>query len=473
MQGRTEEEIAFSPVVELSEAIASGTLKPVELIEVFLSRIAHYDPYLQSFIEHYADDARRAAEGATKLLAAGQRLGPLHGIPVAIKDIIDIDGRVTTGGSAHWRERISPDTATLVRRMVSAGMIILGKTHTVEFAMGGWGTNQHLGTPRNPWGAKEHRAPGGSSAGSGVSVAAGLAPLAIGTDTGGSVRLPAAWCGLAGLKTTVGRVSTYGVLPLSSTLDTPGPMARTVEDAAVLYDVLRGPDPLDPKTLQVPDSNTFEKLKRGVRGLRLAVMPASERDGVEVDVLHNFDASVDKLADLGAEVAQLNQLPMPLTEFADLTAKIIYTEGYHFVGALCERTDLALDEDVRPRILTGRTFSASEYFAARQMQATLRAQFLSALDGYDALLTPATATAAPMVRDIDQNATPAVFTRAVNFLEFCALVVMNGQTTGGLPTSLQIICRSFDEATALRIGWAYEQATDYQGLRPPLESDRN
>src|SRR5205823_9552069 len=218
-------------------------LSPVDVVEALLARIAAHNPKLHAFIDVYADDARLAAEGADKAIRSGHAVGPLHGVPIALKDLIDLEGRVTTGGSMVWRERRSPATATLARRLIAAGMIVLGKTHTVEFAMGGWGTNQHMGTPWNPWDLAAHRTPGGSSSGSGVAVAAGLAPVAIGTDTGGSVRLPAAWCGIVGLKVTAGRISTYGVLPLSSTLDTPGPLARSVEDAALIFRALHGPDP--------------------------------------------------------------------------------------------------------------------------------------------------------------------------------------------------------------------------------------
>src|ERR1700738_1843034 len=224
--------------------------------------------------------SRRRAEAAEKGIRAGHRIGPLHGIPIANKDLIEIEGRVTTGGSQVWRERRSAYTATLAQKLIAAGLIVIGKTHTVEFAMGGWGTNQHRGTPWNPWDPAVARTPGGSSSGSGVAVAAGFAPWAIGTDTGGSVRLPASWCGLSGLKTTIGRVSTYGILPLAPTLDTPGPMARSVEDAALLYSVMQGPDPLDPRTLSAPPQGVqigdpLAGLRRGVRGLRLARMPAA------------------------------------------------------------------------------------------------------------------------------------------------------------------------------------------------------
>src|SRR5207245_10150115 len=194
-------------------------------------------------------------------------------------------GGVTTGGSEGWAEAVAPVTATAAGRLIGAGMIVPGKTHTVEVAMGSWGTNTHMGTPRNPWDLAVHRTPGGSSSGSGVAVAAGLAPVAIGTDTGGSVRLPAAWCGIVGLKVTAGRISTYGVLPLSFTLDTPGPMARSVEDAALVFKALNGPDPRDPQTLAWTPSDPMPPPRRRVAGLRLAVLPDDERVGVDAEVL--------------------------------------------------------------------------------------------------------------------------------------------------------------------------------------------
>src|SRR5437762_6190904 len=204
---------SFLPAHRLAAEIAARRLSPVEIVEALLSRIEAHNPKLHAFIDVYADDARLAAEAADKAIRSGHMVGPLHGVPIALKDLIDLEGRITTGGSMVWAERVSPVTATLAERLIAAGMIVLGKTHTVEFAMGSWGTNTHLGTPRNPWDLSAHRTPGGSSSGSGVAVAAGLAPVAIGTDTGGSVRIPAAWNGIVGLKVTAGRISTYGVLP--------------------------------------------------------------------------------------------------------------------------------------------------------------------------------------------------------------------------------------------------------------------
>ena len=199
---------ALLPAHVMSAEIGAGRLSPVDIVDAALTRIAARDRKLHAFVEVYDKEARLAAEAAEKAIRSGHRIGPLHGIPIALKDLIEIEGRVTTGGSQVWRERRSAYTATLAKKLIAAGLIVIGKTHTVEFAMGGWGTNQHRGTPWNPWDLEVARTPGGSSSGSGVAVAAGFAPWAIGTDTGGSVRLPASWCGLSGLKTTIGRVST-------------------------------------------------------------------------------------------------------------------------------------------------------------------------------------------------------------------------------------------------------------------------
>jgi len=332
--------------------------------------------------------------------------------------------------------------------------------------MGGWGTNQHRGTPCNPWDPATARTPGGSSSGSGVAVAAGFAPWAVGTDTGGSVRLPASWCGLSGLKTTIGRVSTYGILPLSPTFDTPGPMARSVEDAALLYQVMQGPDALDPRTRGITLSDPLPMLRRGVRGLRLARLPEAEREGVDGEVLAAYDAALESLARLGAEIVIPN-LPCRFADYTTLTGRIIGAEGYFLLGDLIDDISLPIDEAVRPRIAAGRGISARDYLAALRDREEAKRQFAAAIADIDALLTPTTQTAAIPLDAVDQTSTPAHFTRFVNFLDLCALALPNGFTTTGLPISLQIVCRGYDEATALRIGWAYQQASDWHERRPP------
>ena len=442
---------AFQPVHELAGRKSS------DLVALYLSRIEKYGERLHAFVAVYAEDALRAAHAADEAIAAGYRLGPLHGVPIAVKDIVDIEGRVTTGGSKVWEKRISPGTATLVQRLITAGMIVIGKTHSVEFAMGSFGTNQHMGTPRNPWDPDALRAPGGSSSGTGVAVAAALAPCGIGTDTGGSVRIPAAWCGIVGLKTTIGRVSVQGVLPLAHTLDTPGPMCRDVEDAALLFNALKEPYPDDP----------LAQLRRGVAGLVLARLPAEDREAASAEVLAAYDESLRVLEKLGARLVDV-ALPRRFVDMGSMTGRLIGAEGYSYVGALVDDPAAPVDDDVRPRIQLGRDMSARDYLHLLREREALKREWHAALAGVDALLTPGTAVAAPRVQDIDQKGSAATYTRAINLVDGCALALPNGFTAAGLPTSLQIACRGYDEAMALRIGWAFEQATPWHRRTPAL-----
>jgi aspartyl-tRNA(Asn)/glutamyl-tRNA(Gln) amidotransferase subunit A len=457
---------AFRPVHTLATEISARRLSPVDLVDECIARIERLEPRLHAFVSVNAANARLAAEAADKAPRAGHAIGPLHGIPIAIKDLVEIEGEVTAGGTAAWRNRIAPHTATLVRKLMAAGMINLGKTHTVEFAYGGWGTNRHLGTPWNPWDATTHRAPGGSSSGSGVAVAARMAPWAIGTDTGGSVRIPAAWNGITGLKTTIGRISTVGVLPLSPTLDTPGPMTRDIEDAALLLTVLQGKDRRDRHTLGVHDVDPMLELRRGIKGLRLARLPAGERGEIDAEVLAAYDHSVDALANFGADIVDI-ALPERFADLGKINGRIMSAEAYAALAELVDDNAQPLDPDVRPRVRAGATISSRDYLIALAERERMKASFNNAIDGIDALLTPTTVTPAPPVTAIDQSATPAVFTRWVNFLDLCAAAVPNGFIASGLPTSLQIVCRGYAEPLVLRIGYAYQVAHDWH-LRVPL-----
>lgn len=458
-------ELHTLPAATLAREIAARRVSPVDAVEAMLSRIEGLEPKLQAFTEVFAADARLAAEGADKAIRSGHAVGPLHGVPVVVKDLIDLEGRITMGGSAAHRTRRATRTATVARKLIAQGMIVLGKTHTVEFAYGGWGTNQHLGAPWNPWDRDVQRVPGGSSSGTGVAVAARLAPWGIGTDTGGSVRLPASFCGLTGLKVTVGRVSTHGIVPLSATLDTPGPLARTVEDVALLYEAISGPDPLDPMTKGVVPSEPWTTINRGVRGLRLARMPEAERDGVAPDMLAAYDAALDLLAGEGAEIVDIT-LPF---RFADIVAmsEITNAEAYFENGVLAEDPHSPLGDAVRARILAGATLSAQSYLQTQRRRGVMKAQFAAAMEGIDALLTPTTECAAIPLAEVDEAYAPSRFTRFGNLLDLCALALPSGFTAGGLPLSLQIACRGYDEAMALRIGQAYQRATEWH-LRQPL-----
>lgn len=454
------------PASVLAQAIAAKKLSPVEVVDALLERIAKLEPKLHAYVEVYGASARLAAEAAHKSILAGHAVGPMHGVPIALKDFIELEGQITTGGSANWRERRSVETATIASRMIGAGMIMLGKTHTVEFGYGPWGMNQHMGTPLNPWDMETARTPGGSSSGSAVAVVARMAPWAIGTDTGGSVRHPSSFCGLTGLKVTLGRISTHGILPLSSTLDTPGPMARTVEDAALLYNLLQGPDPKDPNTRGILPVDPMPTLKRGVRGLRLGRIPSAEREGVAADVLEAYDSSLEVLAGLGAEIVDI-VLPFRFIDCRDLFT-VVKAEAHFNLGYLAEDPTTQLDDAVRQSLLNSAGISAQDYLVALKQHADLKQKMYRALDGVDALLTPTTDTAAIRLTDVVQGMFPSRFTRVVNLLEMCALALPNGATPTGLPLSLQIICRGYDEAMALRVGQAYQQATDWHLRAPPL-----
>ena len=458
---------AFKTVQQLSADIAAGRLSPVDLVEDCLSRTERLEPKVQAYATVQAKEARLAAEAADKAIRSGHRIGPLHGIPIAVKDLVEVEGKVAMGGTAAWKDRVAPHTATLYRKLVAAGMIVLGKTHTVEFAYGGWGTNQKLGTPWNPWDAATHRTPGGSSSGTGVAVGARLAPWGIGTDTGGSVRIPASWNGITGLKTTIGRISVHGVLPLSPTLDTPGPITRSVADAATLFCLLQGADPLDARTIGHTDCDPWPTLRRGVKGLRLGRFPAAERAAVDAEVLAAYDRSVDLLASMGAEIVDL-VLPMSFADLGAVNGRIMSAEAYAALADLVDDPASPLDEDVRPRVRAGASISSRDYLTALVQREQLKRVYLEATKELDAVLTPTTLTPAIPIASIDQNTTPGMATRWVNFLDLCALAVPNGFSAGGLPLSLQIVCSGYNEAMALRIGWAYQNATDWHERVPPM-----
>lgn len=265
---------------DLADAFSTRALSPVEVVASFLRRISTLDPLLHAYAQVWSEAALEQARASERRLLQGAPRGMLEGIPLALKDLLHVQGRRTGAGSALFADRPCMDhSATVVTRLQDAGAILLGKTHLVELAYGGWGTNQGMGTPRNPWDTAVHRSPGGSSSGSAVAVASGLAAGAIGTDTGGSVRIPSAFCGLTGLKTTAGRVSRYGVDLLSETLDTVGPMTRTAEDAARLLQAMHGPDPRDPTTLGIAQEDFLQSLDASVAGVRFALLHQTLGEG--------------------------------------------------------------------------------------------------------------------------------------------------------------------------------------------------
>lgn len=445
----------FATAMELADAYRQGTAKPTAVVEAALDRIAAHEDKLGAFQTVYAKDARKAAQSAELAIASGHRIGPFHGVPFVLKDIVDFEGRITTGGSMALKDRVSPATAIIGQRLLSAGGVLIGKTKTVEFAMGGWGTNQRMGTPWNPWDLETPRTPGGSSSGSGVAVAAGYVPCAVGTDTGGSVRLPAAWCGITGLKVTEGRLPTDGILPLSHTLDTPGPMVRSVADAVLMFSVMDGMAPTEMERQLRDGSGLFAALRHPIAGLRLGVMDEEERGYVEADLLQLYDAAVDRLRGLGAEIVPFTS-PMSFDSMKDTVGVIIAAEAHTHHGLLIDDPDTPLDEDVRPRIAPGKNILARDYVAMMLKRKQDQLSFLASMRGLDALLTPTTQWAAIPNASVDQTGTPAHFTRPANYLAMCALSLPMGLTPDGLPGSLQIMARGGDEYSAVRIGAAFE-----------------
>jgi aspartyl-tRNA(Asn)/glutamyl-tRNA(Gln) amidotransferase subunit A len=324
-----------------------------------------------------------------------------------------------------------------------------------------------MGTPWNPWDLATQRVPGGSSSGSGVAVAAALAPAAIGSDTGGSVRIPASLCGVVGLKTTVGRVSNYGTLPLSKTLDTIGPLTRDVEDAALLFAAMHGPDQHDAQTLPHAQVDALKELKAGIAGMRLAVLPNAELGELDPEVAGAFARALDVLRGLGARIDTL-ALPLSYKRLAEIVGKIIAAEGYALHRDWIDRDDLPFDRDVRDRIRWAKGLSAADYNQVMAERNNMRREVDAMLSKYAALLMPTTPLPAVPLSEVDQGKAPmSLLTRPINLLDLCALALPCGFTANGLPVSLQIAGRGYDEARVLRIGWAYEQATEWHKRRPP------
>jgi len=466
-------DLPFHSLTNLRAHLDRGDVSSVEIVEACLARIALLDGHLHAFVDVYGDGALACAQAADLERQAGISRGPLHGLPVALKDLLHLAGRQTTAGAKSWLGRRSEETATAVERLIAAGMIPLGKTHMVEFAFGGWGRNQPMGTPWNPWDTATHRVPGGSSSGSAVAVAAGLAPAAIGSDTGGSVRIPASLCGLTGLKTTYGLISLAGAVPLSTTLDSIGPLAHSVDDAALLTAAMAGADPRDPGTRDAPRIDFAATLaaEPDLRGLRITCLaPEQMAVGTNVDVLRITADAVATLRDLGAVVEEA-RFPLDFGELMARNGRLIAAEAYAVHRAYIEDTALPIDPWVRSRTLSGKAIGAADYIDALAARRQAAARFAEWMRGRDALLTPTLPITATPVVEVDEATTPlATFTRAANYLGACALSLPAGFSAGGLPIGVQLMGAPFAEATLIAIGRAYQRATDWHLRRPDLSA---
>jgi aspartyl-tRNA(Asn)/glutamyl-tRNA(Gln) amidotransferase subunit A len=440
-----------------------------------LARIAALDERLHAFIRVMPERALAQAQAAESALKSGAELGFLHGIPYAAKDLFDVKGVPTTAGTRLLADNVAAQDCAVVRKLAGAGMVLLGKTYTVQFAYGAVGINHDQGTPHNPWHPVPH-APGGSSSGSAVAVAAGLVPMALGSDTGGSVRVPAALCGIVGLKTTVGRISRAGVYPLCWTLDSVGPITRSVEDAALVYQALQGTDAQDESTNGIAWHDASRGLKDGVKGLRIAFGETLFFDDVDREVEKAVRDAGDVFRSLGA---QLTSLAIPEAAAAWVEEKrplLIAAEACAVNAEFLDKHADALDPVIGPRMLAGRTLSAPDYFALLRRYAALRESVQWTLRDVDALIVPTTMAAARPLAEIDTSFESYMDYNVKvhrncgvgNLLDLCAVSLPCGFTSQGLPIGLMIYAKPFHENMALRVAYAYEQATKWHTRRPDL-----
>jgi aspartyl-tRNA(Asn)/glutamyl-tRNA(Gln) amidotransferase subunit A len=466
----------YSTIAELGRALRAGSVTPTALAEQYLQRIGQLDGELGAFKLVTAERAMAQARAAEAEMSVGIDRGPLHGIPYAAKDLYDVAGVPTTAGCPLLESNIAERDCMVIRKLNDAGAVLLGKTITVQFAYGGAGINNQQGTPHNPW-HREPRLPGGSSSGSGVAVASGLAPMALGSDTGGSVRIPAALCGVTGLKTTVGQISRAGVFPLSWSLDSVGPLTRSAEDAALIYHAIAGPDADDSSTAAYRPADVLANLDKGVRGLRLAFAESVFFDDADDEVAAAVRATGDVFKGLGAHVDSV-EFPQARQAMAlNPRGLVIAAEAYTLNRELIDNRIEELDQIVALRMAKGAEIPAHEYLRMERDWHALRASAMTQFADVDALLCPtvmiASTPVADAMQDMDaytrRNLQCLRNTAIGNVLNLCAVTVPCGFTAAGLPVGLMIYARSFDEAMVLRIGHAYQRATDWHTRMPTLD----
>ncbi len=469
-----DDDVLELSISEAARRIACGDLSPVELTEACLLRINAVDERLCAFIAVYRDAARQVAGAAETMIRAGHRLGPLHGIPLALKDNIGLAGLVTTAGSkvlADWRPR---EDATVAQRLKGAGAVIVGKTNMHEFAWGGTSANPHYRSVRNPWDVD--RFPAGSSGGSGAAVAARTCFGALGTDTGGSIRLPSAVNGIVGLRPTIGRVSNAGVVPLAWSMDTVGPMTRTVEDCALVFSAIAGHDLRDAGSVNVPVADYAADLGRGVDGLRVGIIPGYFFEHLQAPVHDAVTAALRTFTSLGARVVDVEVEGIHGNISAQLTVESCEPSTYHQQWLRERPQDYG--EDVRLLLEVGELLLATHYLQAQRYRALLRTRFLDAFKDVDVFVCPtlpftATAVGATLVEILEgtpEDMLSAImqFTGVPSLTGLPSLNVPCGFDPGGLPIGMQVIGRPFDEATLFRVGAAFQTATDFHTRCPAL-----
>jgi aspartyl-tRNA(Asn)/glutamyl-tRNA(Gln) amidotransferase subunit A len=471
-------QLAFATIHELAPLLARKKISPVELTRAMLERIEQLNPRLNAYLTVTDDLAHAQACRAEQELLRGRCRGPLHGIPLALKDNIWTRGVRTTAGSMFLADFVPTEDATLVRRLFRAGAILLGKTNLHEFAYGVTTNNAHFGPTHNPWNLA--RIPGGSSGGSGAALAAGLCFASVGSDTGGSIRIPAALCGVVGLKPTFGRVSCHGVVPLARSFDVAGPLARSVADAALLLSAIAGADPLDPATVRhrVPDYAASLRARK-VR-FRLGWPRQYFWEKLDPEVRAIAEKAARSYETLGAVIEEvslphINNSIEPSTQIALAEARAFH-EGQGWYPA--RAADYS--EEVRKRLEMGADVRATDYLHALEKRKIVRADFEAAFARVDAILAPTTPFAPPEIGQktvrIETEEEPirgalVRMNRPANFTGLPAISVPCGFTRAGLPVGLQLIGRAFDEAGLLRIAHLYDQSHDWRDRHPAVCSD--
>jgi len=455
-------------VAMMAEAIATRELSPVELMQALLARVEKLDPRLNAFIKIDGDQALAAAQAAETEIMAGRSRGPLHGVPVGIKDIIDVAGLPTTCHSKVLEGNMATDNAVCVSKLRGAGAIVMGKLSTHEFAIGGPSFDLPWPPARNPWNRDHH--PGGSSSGSGSGVAAGLFPMALGTDTGGSVRNPASCCGIVGLKPTYGLVSRRGVFPLSFTLDHVGPMTRTVTDNALMLETIAGHDPLDPGSAPSIPGHYASALERGVKGLRIGFVRHFHE--IDTPATPEVTAALQHVArSLQMAGAEVRDVVLPtLGEFGAVNRVILQSEAWSIHSKWLRERPGDYGRYGRLRLMAGAFMSSGDYVLAQRRRREMIAAVEGAFRDVDILLCASSMDPACRIDDTPEveRTYPRQARTPFNTTGHPALAMMSGLSSGGLPLSVQFVGRYFDEATVFQVARAWELASGSDKKHPPI-----
>jgi aspartyl-tRNA(Asn)/glutamyl-tRNA(Gln) amidotransferase subunit A len=453
----------------------SGSLSSLRLTEAYFSYIDRFEPSLNIFISQLRDRALQTAKERDAELAKGKDRGPLHGIPIVVKDLYEMSGTRTTVGSKAFADRQSAEDATVIRKLLNAGAVVLGKTNMNEFAAGISGTNAYFGDCHNPW-SLEH-APGGSSSGNAAAMAAGIGLGAAGSDTGGSIRVPASWCGVAGIRPTYGLVSLNGVFPRAYSLDAAGPLARNVTDLGVLLDVMAGFDPLDRSSaLSQRTASYTQNIDAGVKGIKFGIVKNYTYKDVDTQVAAAIAQAAETYAQLGAKVVEVTVEPLEGgLDYNKLFTNILLYEFNEIMGDRYRSTPNATDvygPIVQNNIEVGSKVQREEYERTVKERPAIIASLKEAFGEVDALITPALPTVAPLLKASAQDfGRGRQFTIPFSYAALPSVVVPCGFSSEGLPIGLQIVGNHFHEAMLLRLSYAFEQATTFHKRRPPIFCD--